>query len=291
MTTAVLPDETRVALVHLRTANLARAVPFYSEVLGLRRLEQEGPQASFAAVSMGPVLVVLSEDPAATVNPGSTNGLFHLALRYPKRGDLAQALLRLTHRNYPLEGASDHLVSEAIYLRDPDQNGVELYADRPRAQWAWREGQVVMATEALDLDDLLSSMSGKPDLSGPPPRTDLGHIHLHVADLPETERFFHDFLGLAVTQRSYPGALFFSAGGYHHHIAANTWGSKRPAPAKSVGLISYRLVVPAKEVLSGLEQRAAQLGFQATRESRAISGGLLRIRDPNGHWLEVQSPS
>jgi catechol 2,3-dioxygenase len=291
MTPTALPDETQVALVHLRTANLAQSIPFYSDVLGLKRLEHEGPQASFAATSTGPALVVLTEDPGATVNPGATNGLFHFALRYPTRGDLARALLRLTNRNYPLEGASDHLVSEALYLRDGDQNGIELYADRPRSQWVWRDGQVVMATEALDLDNLLSSISGKPDLSGPPPGTDLGHIHLHVADLLQADGFYHNFLGLAVTQRSYPGALFFSAGGYHHHVAANVWGSKRPAPANSVGLISYRLEAPTKEVLSQLEQRAPRAGYQTRRESGATGGDLLRIGDPNGHWLEIQSRS
>ncbi len=145
-----------------------------------------------------------------------------------------------------------------------------------------------MTTEPLDLESLLAASKGQPLPPYVSPQTDVGHIHLQVADLAEAERFYHDFLGLAVTQRSYPGALFFSAGGYHHHLAVNTWCGNEPPPARSVGLISYRFEVPESEILYCLGHRAPLAGYEARAESGAKGSELLQIRDPNGHWLEVQ---
>jgi catechol 2,3-dioxygenase len=193
---------------------------------------------------------------------------------------------------YPIAGASDHGVSEAIYLSDPDGNGVELYADRPRAQWGWQNGQISMVTTPLDLENLLTSIDTKAATTDPSTQPDLGHIHLHVDDLLRAERFYNEFLGLAVTQRSYPGALFFAAGGYHHHIGANVWAGKTAAPANGVGLISYRLEVPVAEVLYCLRHRAPLLGYETRMELSEEGDPILQVRDPNGNWLEVQaSPS
>ena len=188
-------------------------------------------------------------------------------------------MFRLAKADYPIEGASDHIVSEAIYLSDPDHNGVELYADRPRSQWTWREGQIAMATEALDLDNLLATIQGQSEPAGPPPETDIGHIHLHVADLAEAEKFYQEFLGLAVTQRSYPGALFLSAGGYHHHVAVNTWAGSAAPPPNSIGLVSYRLEVPVAEILYCLEHRAPVLGYEAKLEA-SEEGRCRPAQDP-----------
>jgi catechol 2,3-dioxygenase len=179
-------------------------------------------------------------------------------------------------------------VSEAIYLSDTDGNGVELYADRPRSQWRREQGEVAMVTTPLDLDNLMAS--SRPATADPPGPPDLGHIHLNVDDLAVAERFYSEFLGMAVTQRSYPGALFFAAGGYHHHIGANIWAGKTAPPANSVGLISYRLEVPIAEVLYCLNHRAPLLGYEARMERRA-ENSILRLRDPNGNWLEVQATS
>jgi catechol 2,3-dioxygenase len=189
----------------------------------------------------------------------------------------------LVGAGYPIHGASDHGVSEAIYLADPDNHGVELYADRPRSLWRWSNGQIAMSTAPLDMHSLMSTATREPLQWNLPPATDIGHIHLHVSDLGVAERFFHEFVGLAVTQRSYSGALFLSAGGYHHHIAVNTWAEKSPAPVNSAGLISYRLEVPVTEILFCLEQRAKVFGYETRREDH----NLLQVRDPNGNWLEV----
>ena len=285
---AFLPDETRIAQVHLRTGDLERALGFYTGPLGLRIVENQKRQASLGAMESGSALIVLTEARGAVQRPERSIGLFHFALRYPARRDLADALARLTRQRYQIDGASDHRVSEAIYLSDPDGNGIELYTDRPRSQWVWREGQIAMSTERLDLDNLLKLSEDEVPPRHVAQQTDLGHIHLHVADLNAAERFYHEFLGLAVTQRSYPGALFLSAGGYHHHVAVNTWAGNRPPPVDSIGLLSYRLAVPEAEILYCLAHRAPLAGYEAITGSAENGAQLLRIRDPNGNWLEVQ---
>jgi catechol 2,3-dioxygenase len=252
-------------------------------------VEKSEGNALLAAAETGPVLIELSEDRAAPPRPPGTTGLYHTAIRFPSRHDLAYALQRLVRNNYPLQGAADHLVSEALYLSDPERNGVELYADRPRAQWVWNNGEVVMSTEALNLSDLLATIKGEAPAASPPSETDLGHIHLQVADLNEAERFYHKFLGLAVTQRSYPGALFFSAGGYPHHIAVNTWAAPDAPPANSVGLISYRLKVPSADILSFLGERAPVFGYEAQMVKLSKEMEILEITDPNGNTLEIAS--
>src|SRR6266481_4178558 len=239
-----LPDQTRISQVHLRTAGLERALEFYSGLLGLKASIGPGAQAILSAMPKTPGLLVLSEDRNASPRlPGST-GLYHFALRYPTRNDLAQAYRRIVQAGYPVAGASDHGVSEAIYLGDPDGNGVELYTDRPRSSWRWQNGQIAMVTTPLDLDNFLATIPAKTAITEPRPQIDLGHIHLHVKDLDPAERFYSEFLGLGVTQRSYPGALFFAADGYHHHIGVNVWAGQRLPPANSVGLVSYRMEVP-----------------------------------------------
>lgn len=284
---AFLPDQTRINQVHLRTARLEPALAFYTGVLGLKVLPGPGPRAIVSAAGESPGLIVLSEDRNAAPRPRRSTGLYHFAIRYPRREDLAQAYQRLVTSGYPIAGASDHGVSEAIYLSDADGNGVELYVDRPRAEWPWHNGQIAMVTRPLDLDNLLATIEHQSDPAAAAAKIDIGHIHLHVADLAVAERFYCEFLGLAVTQRSYPGALFFAAGGYHHHIGVNAWAGKAVPAANSVGLISYRLEVPVTEIQYCLKHRAPLLGYEADMEKG--NPRLLQIRDPNGNWLEVQS--
>jgi catechol 2,3-dioxygenase len=286
-----LPDETRISRVRLRTADLRKALSFYQGVLGLKVVEQHRHEAGLAASEAGPAIIVLEEDRSATPRPLRTTGLFHFAIRYPSRRDLAHGFQRLLKANYPIEGASDHDVSEAIYLSDPDNNGVELYADRPRKTWQWNEGEVSMSTKPLDTADLLSTIKTEKE----PPRisseADLGHIHLHVANLATAEHFFHDVLGFDVTQRNYPGALFFSAGGYHHHLAANTWAGQTPPPANGVGLIDYRFEVPSQDILGRLRARARELGVKTRPDVAKSASNVLAICDPNKNWLEFQCPA
>src|SRR5882724_3076537 len=206
-----LPDQTRISQVHLRTAQLERAVEFYSSVLGLKASIGPGAEAILSAMPKKPGLLVLSEDRNASPRLPRTIGLYHFALRYGTRSDLAQVYRRIVKAGHPVAGASDHGVSEAIYLSDPDGNGVELYTDRPRSQWRWQNGQIAMVTTPLDLDNFLATVPANTVTEDTPMQIDLGHIHLHVADLSDAERFFSEFLGLGVTQRSYPGAMFFAA--------------------------------------------------------------------------------
>ncbi|MGI8597046.1 MAG: VOC family protein [Thermoleophilaceae bacterium] len=164
--------------------------------------------------------------------PRWSSGLFHLALLVPSRAELARAVRRVTGAGGRFTGASDHLVSEALYLNDPEGNGIEIYRDRPREEWEHTGGEVRMSTLALDLDAVMAELPAGDGPDGMPPGTVMGHVHLSVADLAETESFYADVLGFDVTVRSYPGALFLSAGGYHHHVGANTWTSAGvPAPA------------------------------------------------------------
>jgi catechol 2,3-dioxygenase len=329
---AYLPDQSRVSQVHLRTANLERALAFYTGVLGLtaqarpgsgaalpsppleERARERRPNvlspnqlqsqhgAALSAAADEPELIILTEDRNAPPRPPQTTGLFHFALRYPQRQALAQAVQRVVDSGYEIDGASDHGVSEAIYLADPDGNGVELYADRPAADWPRRHGQIAMTSGPLNLGALLASAPSQSAADDPLLRPDreqfgvhalacpsLGHIHLEVADLAAAERFYSEFLGFSVTQRSYPGALFFAAGNYHHHIAVNTWAGRTVAPVGSVGLISYRLEVPVAELLYCLNQRAPFLAYETKTESTPEGAPILQIRDPNGNSVEIQA--
>lgn len=286
-----LPDQTRISQVHLRTAGLDRALEFYQGVLGLKLSGRSDTQATLSGRANEPELLVLSEDRNAAAHVPGSIGLYHFALRYRTRNDLAQAYRGLVEAAYPITGASDHGVSEAIYLSDPDGNGLELYTDRPRSRWNWRKGYISMVTTPLDPDNLLATApsSAVKVRSHLPP--DLGHIHLHVRDLSAAERFYSDFLGLAVTQRSYPGALFFAAGDYHHHIGTNVWGANTRPPANSVGLISYRLEVPLAEILYCLSNRAPLLGYESQVQPREKRNPILQVRDPSGTLLEIQASS
>jgi catechol 2,3-dioxygenase len=285
---ALLPNEVHISQVHLRTANLKRALAFYLEVLGLQARYALVSRATLSTAPKGPESLVLSEDVDSPPRPPRSTGLYHFALRYPSRQSLARVYQRLAKSGYPVAGAADHGVSEALYLSDPDGNGVELYADRPRAQWRWHDGQVAMTTRALDLDDLLATAGDSPGTPEPGLEAEIGHLHLQVADLAAAERFYADFLGLSVTQRSCPGALFFAAGGYHHHLAVNVWGGPSASPAESIGLVSYRFQVPCAELLYCLSHRAPLVGYETRSASTSEGAPILQIRDPNGTWLEVQ---
>jgi catechol 2,3-dioxygenase len=217
--------------LRLTVADAVGVAAFYERAIGLRRLAE----ADNGVVRLGtgadparPALVELVEDAAAPPRARHSSGLFHLALLVPDRPALAQALRRVTLAGWRLDGASDHLVSEALYLSDPEGNGIELYHDRPREEWRRDEnGELAMATLPLDLQDLLTA--GPADMPDPdagmPAGTRLGHVHLQVSDLTAAEAFYADALGFDVMVRSYPGALFVAAGGYHHHLGLNTWAS------------------------------------------------------------------
>ncbi|MGO9821036.1 MAG: VOC family protein, partial [Solirubrobacteraceae bacterium] len=216
-------------------------------------------------------------------------GLFHLAMLVPSRRDLAFALQRLLAARWPLDGASDHLVSEALYLSDPDGNGIEIYRDRPREEWAHVDGRLQMATLPLDLRGVAGELAtaDAPQLEVPA-GTRIGHTHLQVSELDQTEAFYAGVLGFDVTVRGYPGALFVSAGGYHHHLGLNTWhsaGSGPPVPG-SVGLRSFEVLLPDTDALEAVLARVASAGLPIVagpdRDSHIV-------RDPSGNAVELCS--
>jgi catechol 2,3-dioxygenase len=233
--------------------------------------------------------VSLYGDSSAHALDRRRTGLYHLALLLPSRRDLAEALARLAQSRWPLTGASDHLVSEALYLNDPDGNGIEIYRDRPREEWPHANGRIEMATLPLDLDGVLAELGGDHAVPAEVPSgTTMGHVHLQVADLDAAEAFYSGVLGFDVTVRGYPGALFVSAGGYHHHLGLNTWhsaGAAAPADG-SIGLRSFDVVLPDAGALAAVLERTRVAGLepQATGEA-----GSAMLRDPSGNAVVLRT--
>jgi catechol 2,3-dioxygenase len=288
-----LSPETTLGAVSLTVSDLGRTRAFYEEVLGLSGTEL-GTGVPALSVPDGSTLVTLHADASAPARDPRAPGLFHLAIVMPHRRDLAESLLRLGAARWPLSGASDHLVSEALYLNDPDGNGVELYRDRPRDQWRRDpDGTPQMATLRLDLDDLLAeSQAGAAPSPRVPAGTRIGHVHLQVSDIPRAEAFYVDALGFDPTVRVYPGALFVSAGGYHHHVGLNTWnstGASAAAPG-SVGLRSFEVLVSDPDELHRLGERlsAGAMPVEAADHSTADETALT-VRDPFGTAVVLRS--
>ncbi|MDP8943242.1 MAG: VOC family protein [Actinomycetota bacterium] len=282
---ALLAATTRLGPVHLTVSDLDRAVPFYEQAIGLRAERRATGRAALGAG--GEDLVVLHERPGARRAPRHA-GLFHVALLLPTRPELAHALRRLLEAGRPLQGASDHGVSEALYLADPDGNGIELYRDRPREEWPRRDGRLEMVTAALDLHDLLA------EATEPEPRpeagaaTAIGHVHLHVGDLDAAVTFHRDVVGFELTQLMGDSAAFLSAGGYHHHVGLNTWAGVGipPAPPDAIGLRHWTVVLADPSERAALRERLERAGVES-RESAGVdspeaAGGLL-ARDPAGN--------
>jgi catechol 2,3-dioxygenase len=266
-----IDPRTRVGPVSLGVADLDAERRFYEDVVGLGVIESSADEARLGAD--GVPLVELVGDPGGSPRPRGTTGLFHLALLLPDRTELARSLRRLASSGWPLAGASDHLVSEALYLGDPEGNGIELYHDRPRDEWRSAGGRLEMATLPLDLESLAGDAEGGGGApAGVADGTRIGHVHLHVADLADAEEFYAGTLGFEVTVRDYPGALFLSAGGYHHHIGLNTWAGEGapPPPPGSLGLRRFEIVVPDGAELERIERSLSDSGAEAERRDGAI---------------------
>jgi catechol 2,3-dioxygenase len=266
---AVLSPALALGPIRLTVADAAGAATFYERAIGLRPL----PDAGDGIVRLGAgaeALVELVPDAAAPLRARRSCGLFHLALLVPDRRALAETMLRVVVGGGALTGASDHLVSEALYLSDPEGNGIELYRDRPREEWRRdANGELAMATLPLDLDALLAELPA--DAREPaaaastamPAGTTLGHVHLQVADLAAAEAFYAGALGFDVTVRSYPGALFVAAGGYHHHLGLNTWASAGGPPADPAarGLRDFAIRLPDAAERDAAAARIADAGY------------------------------
>ena len=275
-----------LGMVKLKVRDIERVRPFYEETLGFKVLHADEVNVQLG-VEAERVLVWLQSDPQAPLRERGTVGLYHYAILMPGRSELARVLQRLFDKNYPLQGAADHYVSEAVYLADPEGNGIEVYADRPRDAWYSPAGEMRMGTVALDVDDLLSSRAeGNDSASELPAGTRIGHIHLHVPDLEQAIRVYRDIIGFDLMLRYGPSAGFLSAGGYHHHIGVNTWaGEGAPEPtAGSTGLLEYSVLVPDTTDLAAIEARAVASGLDAQREDHA-----LELEDPSGSRVVIQS--
>lgn len=265
-----LPPDTHIAYVRLVVRDMKRALAFYHDALGLRLLSGNAQQTLLAADSASSFLIELIAHADAIAQPRRSAGLYHVAIRLPNRAALARTVYRLVALGVRFQGASDHQVSEAIYLADPDGNGLELYRDRPRSEWRMDGAQVTMGSDPLDTEALLRE--GAHDYgtwTGIDPATDIGHVHLHVSNLAHAEAFYCDALGFDVMQRNYPGALFVAAGGYHHHLGLNTWAGEGvpPAPENAVGLRALGVRIPDVTAWSAALERLRAAGAGVTMDA------------------------
>jgi len=234
----VLPADAHIGQVSLTVSNLDRSLQFYRDVLGF---EEVAPGR--LAPAGGRVLIELHERKDAIAKPRRSSGLFHFAILVPSRAALGRSLRRLAEKRWPMSGAADHLVSEALYLDDPDGLGIEIYRDRPRDTWRVANGELAMATDPLDLQAIHDEPGADTPWSGLEAGTIIGHVHLHVPHIDTAEGFYCGRIGFEPVVRRYPGALFVSAGGYHHHLGLNTWVGvgAPPPPDNAVGLRSFTI--------------------------------------------------
>ncbi len=277
---------THIGVVTLRVANLERSRSFYEGILAFQSLEEAPGKVVLGGQDKQPLLELV-EVLGAEPQPHRATGLYHVAILFPTRPDLGRELLRLIEAGWQI-GQGDHLVSEALYISDPDGNGLEIYQDRPRSMWRWTNGTVQMATDPVDIRGLVDDGTHKAETWDViPAGTRVGHIHLQVGNISEAKQFYHTILGFDVTAQL-PGALFVSAGGYHHHIGLNTWQSQggKPTPANHAGLQKYVIAIPTREGLQEVKNRlvAHNISFEGQED-------LIHVNDPwsNEIVLKVQA--
>lgn len=271
---------TFVSHVKIKVQNLKKSIQFYKEIIGFDILEETTTTAKFTTDGKTSILSI--EQPEnAMPKQGRTAGLYHFAILLPTKEDLVNIVVHLAENGVRL-GSSDHLVSEALYLNDPDGNGIEIYIDRDPSEWTWRQEEVVMTVDPLNFERLLEHRGEA--WNGLPKETLMGHIHLHVSELKDTEKFYVDGLGMDVVSRYSGQALFLSSNKYHHHIAVNVWngmGAPQP-PANSVGLHSYTLVYADEKALSDVVSNLNEIGATVTEED-----GNYITHDPAGNRIEL----
>jgi catechol 2,3-dioxygenase len=276
-----LPDTTHVGRVSLQVADLQRSLDYYERVIGLRTGSRDGGDATLTAHGDDRPLLELHEKRGIQPAPRrGAFGLYHFAILLPDRESLGRFIAHIASLGIRL-GAADHWVSEAIYLTDPDGLGIEVYADRPRSQWQVRGPELAMSTEPLDVESLVSAGGGV-EWTGAPPGTTIGHVHLHVGDLDAAEAFYHAALGLDKVVWGYPGALFMSAGGYHHHLGTNTWSPGPAATDDQARLLEWELQLPDADSAAAAAESVRQAGYRAE-----LVGGKWVTADPWGTSLAI----
>jgi catechol 2,3-dioxygenase len=276
-----LPDATHVGGVRLQVSDGARSVAYYQQVIGLRVI------AAGETTTLGPygddrALVTLETRPGVKSARRGAFGLYHFAILLPDRAALGRFAAHLARLDVPA-GAADHLVSESLYLWDPDGLGIEVYADRPRAAWRSNARELAMTTDPLDVASVIAAGGGSA-WTGMPPGTTIGHVHLSVGNLEAAERFYHRALGFDKTVWNYPGALFLAAGGYHHHLGTNTWSSGPPPSRDEAQLLEWELVVPSSHDVTLAASSLQSAGY--TSESGV--DGLTAV-DPWGTRLHIRA--
>lgn len=293
----VLPAGTRIGRAWLRVANLERAVGFYRNVLGLTVAWDQGSRVTLASGELPdeagakPVsreLLVLEEHPGIARRPRrpATTGLYHVALLVPSRRALGRALVGLHEAGYPLRGMSDHAVSESLYLDDPDGNGLEIYADRPREIWPVRNGVVQMTVDPMDVEGVMAAGRERPEpWAGLPAETVVGHVHFTVSQLEPSVAFYRDVIGFDEMMRI-PSLAAVSAGGYHHHLNLNTWAGEGAPPDsdRMAGLSSWELEVPDEAARRALIHRVSAAGALADADGSTA-------RDPDAIRVEIVAPA
>ncbi|MFD2707137.1 VOC family protein [Salibacterium lacus] len=280
---ASLPDDARIGSVIFTISDLEQSLSFYEELLGFQVIERTSHTAKLSADGKRP-LIVLEEREDAVRKPPHTTGLYHAAVLLPDRASLGMILRRLVQHDYPLQGAADHHFSEAVYLPDPDGNGLELYRDRDRSQWRYDdEGWIYAQTAPLDADAVLQAAEGK-EWQGMPVATIIGHIHLHVGELEETKAFYVSGLGFSPMVHMGEHALFVAAGGYHHHIGLNIWAGKdAPSPPENaVGLKEYTITMSDRQELDEVCSRLQKAGIVYDNQD-----GDVRTRDTSGSRVRL----
>jgi catechol 2,3-dioxygenase len=270
----LLADALRLGAAHLKVSSLDRSIPFYTDVLGLQLRARDAEIASLG-VGGAEDLIVLHESPGAH-SVSHHSGLYHVALLFPSRLELARVAQRIAETNTPIQGASDHGISEAIYLPDPDGNGIELAADQPRENWPDLSDITAIAPNPLDMGGLFNLVSGREAEPHADPLTVVGHVHLHVGSIDDGLAFYRELVGFdLVTYMDV--AAFVSAGGYHHHLAFNTWqGVGAPAPpADAAGLLYWTVVLPSDDDVTAVRARLTGGGYDTTD----VENGF-EVRDP-----------
>jgi len=288
MTKPSIHPDTKLGHVHLTVSDLDRALAFYQDIIGMQLHRREG-QTAFLGAGQADILKLTGRPDARRVS--GVTGLYHFAILVPSRQALARSLRRIAETRTPVQGFSDHGVSEAIYMPDPDGNGIEIYRDRPRDQWPFANGELQMVTDPLDVEGILAELAGQADVwPGLAPETVLGHVHLHVSDIAEAESFYGEVIGFDLMQRFGHSASFMSAGGYHHHLGLNIWAGRGapPPPPDAVGLREYVIRLARRAELDRIIDRVQQAGIEMEQRPE---GWFLRDPARNGLILTADDVS